>query len=185
MQADNVSPPETYVLLGSPFARRPVGRVGDRLLHAREQHPLASRTDRSPHGRQRHRMLCGCRIQDRGAELIAARVAELQVGDLLGMRIQQPRVIYHRQKNESLARRQRAARAANNLTAGEPRTRCAERFGRRRPPIALPALALPARTLLAEASALPIWASLARSRREQRADSLIQVLPIIFAHRGI
>src|SRR6478672_9351656 len=103
MQADNVGPPKAYILWRSGFPCRPVRRMGNCLLDPREQRPLPPRGDRGTHRGGAHRMLGGGSIENGSPQPVAIRMAELERGELLGMRIEQPWMIDQHQQNERLA----------------------------------------------------------------------------------
>src|SRR5256885_13651693 len=103
MQADNVGPPEAYVLRRSGLPRWPIRHMGNRLLDTGEQCALSARGNRGAHGGRAHRMLrCGS-IEDRGTEPVAVGMAELERGKLFRLRIEQPRVIDQPEQNKRLA----------------------------------------------------------------------------------
>src|SRR5688500_4851678 len=102
-------------------------------------------------------------------------MAELEFGQILGVGFQEPRVIDHREKDQRLARGQHIPRPAYDLARGQPRARRTQHVARRRPAIALPTLALPAR-LLAEPPALPALPTFTGRRRKQCANALVEVL---------
>ena len=143
MQADNVGPPETYVLLGAAVSR--AGQSDGWVIACSTRAssapcPRAAIAARIAAGR--HRMLRGGCIQDGGAQPVAVRMTELERRQLLGMRVEQPWVIDEREQDQRLARRQRAAHAAHERARRKARARHARHLARRRRerPPALPAI---------------------------------------------
>src|SRR5436853_6751053 len=120
MQADNVGPPEAYVLRRSGLPRWPIRHMGNRLLDTGEQRALPARGNCGAHGGRAHRMLrCGS-IEDRRAQPVAVGMAELERGEFLGMRLEQPWMIDQCEQNERLARGKRAAPPADNRARPKP-----------------------------------------------------------------
>src|SRR4051812_27713992 len=88
--------------------------MGNRLLDPCKECTLPARRNCAAHRRWTHRMLrCGS-IEDGSAQPVAIGMPELERRELLGVRLEQPRMIDQREQNESLARRKGAAHAAHD-----------------------------------------------------------------------
>ena len=140
---------------------------------------------RSSAGRQR---VARRGVQDRAPQPVAIGVAELELGQVLGVGFQQPGMVDDRQQDQRLARRQRVARTAHDLSSPQ-----AARSAARAPPrgagLRLPLPSLPCqRDSFAEPPRSQRCApALARAPAgaNRRAHALVEILPVIFPHRRI
>ena len=88
--------------------------MGERALDARQQRAVLALGDQAAQvlGALAAGMHMGG-VEDGAAQQVGVGIEELEFRDLLGMRVEQPRMVDQRQEDQRLARRQRGARAAH------------------------------------------------------------------------
>ena len=120
MQGENVGPEGCDVLGGRPASRRPVRPVGDRLLDPRQHAAEIERGQRRAH---RVGVVHGGPddVEHRAAQPVGVGMAQLELGELLGMGFEQPGMVDDRQQDQGLARRQPGTETAHDRARGEAR----------------------------------------------------------------
>ena len=118
MQGKNVVPPLADVLGRRAVPGRPVGKMGHRLLDPREHRAAFAVVQRLAQRRRRDLGHRGRRIEHRPAQQVGVAIEEFEVGEFLGMMLDEPRMVAG--GNAGSGPRAAAARCASRARWNSP-----------------------------------------------------------------
>ena len=101
-------PPLEHVLGRGAFPRGPVGEMGHGGLDASEDRATIARRQRLAQALAGMMML-GREVEHDPAQRVGIAIVELEISEMLGLGIEEPRVIAGREQDERFARRHGAA----------------------------------------------------------------------------